>query len=489
MSLSTSLNTAISSLATTAEQTSVLSRNVARAGDTTASRKNAEVVTIPGYGVRLASVTRVVNTALFNNVLVSTSTAAGQDAIVASLEKLQQSLSDPELDASPAAMLQKLSDAIQRLSAAPDSLATAQSAVAAGRDMARTLNEATSLVQKVRAEADADIAGSVDTLNTLLSRFESVNAEIVKGTRTGADVTDYEDQRDQIIMQISEEVGVKTITRSDNSMAIYTDSGVTLFDTTPRTISFQQTGSYAAGTTGNAVYADGVPITGPSATMSVGSGRIAGLAEVRDNIAVTYQSQLDEIARGLITAFSESDQSAVPSLADATGLFTWSGSPAVPPAGTIVAGLAGQISINALVDPDQGGDATLLRDGGINGAAYLYNTEGTAAFSDRINDQLDKLNGTQSFDATTKLSSSATLFGLASASAGWLSETRTSANEEAEYRYTLLDRSSEALNKVTGINLDEEMTLMLELERTYQASSKLISTVNQMLDTLLAAAG
>jgi len=489
MSLSTSLNTAISSLATTAEQTSVLSRNVARAGDTTASRKSAEVVTIPGYGVRLASVTRVVNTALFNNVLVSTSSAAGQDAIVSSIEKLQQSLSDTELDASPAAMLQKLSDAIQQFSAAPDSLATAQSAVAAARDMARTLNEATTLVQNVRAEADADIAGSVNTLNTLLSRFESVNAEIVKGTRSGADITDYEDQRDQIIMQISEEVGVKTITRSDNSMAIYTDSGVTLFDTTPRTITFQPTGTYVAGTAGNAVYADGVPITGPSATMGISSGRIAGLAKVRDDIAVTYQSQLDEIARGLITAFSESDQSAVPSLADATGLFTWSGSPAVPATGTIVAGLAGSISINALVDPDQGGDATLLRDGGINGAAYLYNADGAAAFTDRINEQLDKLGGTQAFDATTKLSSSATLLDLASASAGWLSETRTAANEEAEYRYTLLDRSSEALNKVTGINLDEEMTLMLELERTYQASSKLISTINQMLDTLLAAAG
>ena len=105
MSLSASLNTALSSLATTAEQTSVLSRNVARVGDPDASRKNANVITMPGSGVRLASVTRVVNVALFNNVLSSTSSAAGQRAIVDALNQLEQTINDTELDASPAALL------------------------------------------------------------------------------------------------------------------------------------------------------------------------------------------------------------------------------------------------------------------------------------------------------------------------------------------------------------------------------------------------
>ena len=55
------------------------------------------------------------------------------------------------------------------------------------------------------------------------------------------------------------------------------------------------------------------------------------------------------------------------------------------------------------------------------------------------------------------------------------------------YREMVLERTSDALSKATGVNLDEEMTLMLELERTYQASSKLISTIDSMLGSLLAA--
>jgi flagellar hook-associated protein 1 FlgK len=489
MSLSTSLGTALSSLATTAEQTSIVSRNVARASDPGASRKTAEVITIPGYGVRLASVNRVVDVALHNNLLSASSSAAGQRAIVAALDQLERTVGDTELDTSPAALVQKLADAIQQYSTVPQDTVSAQAAVAAAKDLASALNEATDLVQGVRAQADADIASSVESLNTLLARFETVNTEIVKGTRRGDDVTDYLDQRDQILQQISEEIGIKTTTRANNDMAIYTDSGVTLFDQSARTVSFQPTLAYTAGTTGNPVYADSVPITGSTATMSVGSGRLNGLVKVRDDLAVTYQSQLDEIARGLIAAFAESDQSAIPALPDAPGLFTWSGAPALPAAATLTVGLAGSIAVNPAADPEQGGDAFLLRDGGMAGAAYVYNSTSAAQYTDRLQQLLDDLNATQAFDPLAKLSSSATLDSFASSSAAWLEEVRRTASDEAEYRDVLLERSSEALSKVTGVNLDEEMTLMLELERTYQASGKLMSTIDSMLGMLLATVG
>ena len=53
---------------------------------------------------------------------------------------------------------------------------------------------------------------------------------------------------------------------------------------------------------------------------------------MRDNAAVTYQSQLDEVARGLIDAFKETDQSGA-ALPDVPGLFTYPGAPAMPATG------------------------------------------------------------------------------------------------------------------------------------------------------------
>ncbi len=55
------------------------------------------------------------------------------------------------------------------------------------------------------------------------------------------------------------------------------------------------------------------------------------------------------------------------------------------------------------------------------------------------------------------------------------------------YRATLFERTSEALSNATGVNLDHEMTLLLDLERSYMATSRLISVIDEMFRALLAA--
>jgi flagellar hook-associated protein 1 FlgK len=194
------------------------------------------------------------------------------------------------------------------------------------------------------------------------------------------------------------------------------------------------------------------------------------------------------MARGLITNFAESDQSVTPTLPDRTGLFSYSGSPAVPAAGTLVAGLAGQIRVNPALDPSQGGDPTYLRDGGLNGASYVYNTSGADGFSDRLRELNDLFGTAIGFDASAELKTSTTLLTFSSDSTGWLQEIRQNAAADLDFRSAVFERSSAALSNTTGVNLDFEMTLLLELERSYQATSRLISTVDTMFASLLEAA-
>ncbi len=489
MSLSIGLDVALSGLSVTAEQTTIVSRNVARAGDPNATRKTANVVTAPGGGVRVASVTRQADQALFERMLGANTGAAAQKAIVDALSALDQTSGDPELETSPAAHIAKLASALQQYAQEPQNATLARAAVMAAGDLATSLNDATRTVQQVRSQADADIATSVAHVNDLLAQFETVNNRIKHGSSVGADVADDLDQRDQLLKSISEEIGIRTVTRANNDMAIYTDNGLTLFDTKPRSVTFTPTEFYQPSTTGAPVFVDGVAVTG-STPLGSASGRIAALAQVRDDIAVTYQSQLDEIARGLVEAFAESDQSASPTLPDVPGLFTWSGAPAIPPTGSIEVGIAGTITISASVDPTQGGDPAKLRDGAISGnAAYLYNATGAAGFSDRLNELITALDQQRVFDPAAGVGSTATLSGFASSSVGWLQAARQSASEQADYKTTLFGRASDALTSVTGINLDEEMTLLLDLERSYQASSRLITTIDNMLGSLLSAVG
>jgi flagellar hook-associated protein 1 FlgK len=466
----------------------VVSRNIANAGVPLYSRKSVEIVTIPGSGVRTSQVVRAEEPALFRTMLGANSDASAQKVVVDALDILNTTINDVEQDASPAGLLAKFSDALQTYASQPQSQLAAEAAVRAGRNLSNGLNDASDVVQKARQDADAAIASSVDRINTLLSRYDTVNKQIVTGTQSGADVTDYMDSRDQILNELSSELGVRTQIRGDNDMALYTDSGVVLYDRGARTVAFTPTITPAPGQPGNAVYVDGVPVTGAGAMMPLQSGKLVGLTSVRDDITVSYQRQLDEVARTLITSFAESDQSGG-GQPDVPGLFTYTGGDV--PAG-LTDGLAMSISVNKNVDPDAGGLAIRLRDGGISDPGnpdYIYNTTGAASYSDRLNDLGIKLKEPQSFDTAAGLEPSATLLDYTSSSVAWLQERRKIAGDAHDYLNTLYQRASESHSKLTGVNLDEELASMLELERSYQSSSKIINVVDEMYSALFAAIG
>ncbi|TQF41708.1 flagellar hook protein FlgK [Bradyrhizobium sp. UNPF46] len=490
MSITGALNSARSSLMASGIQSATISRNIAGASAPGYSRKLTMLDNFPGAGVYVAAIQRAASSGLYTNVLIATSSSAKQSVIYDGLQKIAAAtVDDPELEQSPTAQLNKLKQALQQYANSTDNATLAQSAVTSAKDMVTALNQATKTVQSVREQADADMATSVSNINQLLTQFQTVNTAIVKGTITGDDVTDYLDQRDSIVSKLSQELGVTMSLRPNGDAALYTDSGVVLFDKTARTVSFAPTNAYTAGTTGNAVFIDGVPVTGANSVMPLKSGKLAGLAQLRDQDTVTYQSQLDEVARGLINAFKEVDQSGA-ALPDVPGLFTYPGAPAMPASATISVGLAGTISVAASVDPAAGGNPNLLRDGAISGnPAYNYNTTGNAGFSTRLQQLIDNMNAPQPFDVTAQGKPSGSVIEFASSSASWIESHRKTADANVQYQNTLLDRSTAALSNVAGVNMDDEMSLMLQVERTYSASSKIISTVDQMLQSLLAAVG
>ncbi len=491
MSLSVALRVAQSSLAARQTETAIASQNISGANSSAYSRKSvllSSVVTSSGQsgGVKVSGIGRATNDPLYKTLVQATSVASSQDAILDGIARLAETVGDTSLESSPAAYLGQLQISMQNYASDPNSPIQAQAALDAAKDMANALNDATRLVQSVRASADEDINGSVENINGLLDQLETLNTLIVKGNQSGDDITSALDSRDQVLLSLSEEVGITTLSREDGDIVVYTDSGVTLFETTARDVSFERTPTYDATTQGNAIYVDGVPITGDDAIMPVKSGKIHGLTILRDDATVTYQAQLDEVARGLIEAFAETDQSAG-GLPDQTGLFAYSGSPAIPATGVMSPGLAGDIHIESAVDPDQGGTTDLMRDGGINGASYVYNTAGEASFGDRIQGYLDELDASRTFDIDARLDANDTLMGFATNSVGWLESARKSASADLEVQTVVVQRTAESLSNVTGVNIDEEMTLLLDIERGYSAAAKLISTVDKMLDDLLAA--
>ncbi len=203
---------------------------------------------------------------------------------------------------------------------------------------------------------------------------------------------------------------------------------------------------------------------------------------MRDQIAPQYQMQLDEIARGLVSMFAETDQTGAGP--NQTGLFGWAGSPAVPGTG-VTAGLAGTIKVSSAFVASEGGSSLLLRDGGANGANYKYNTTGAAGFSDRLRALNEAFTEPLTFASSAGLNSSASLIDYSASSISWLEGKRKTANSNFSYNQTVAVQADQALSNANGVDINTEMALLLDLEHSYQASSRVLTTINSMLDDLL----
>lgn len=483
MSLSTALSIAQSALMNTARQTSVVSRNVSDADNPNYSRRISVVVsTAPG--ARTVDIQRQTNDLLFRQNLAAQSAYSAQNALYSGMDQLDVSVNGVDNASSPATAIGNLQQALQLYATSPSNQNLGSSVIDAAKQVVRSLNQGSKAIQDFRTQTDGQVATAVNDLNSLLSQFQDANTAVMSGTRSGTDVSDALDQRDALLKKIADYVPVSTFTRGDNDMVITTGDGTTLFETIPRTVSFTPSSSSTAGVAGNTVYIDNVPISAGTGGNTSASGKLAGLLQLRDDVASKMQSQLDETARGLITAFAET----APSMPNAAGLFTWSGAPAVPAAGTLVNGLAASISINTAMDPSTGGNPTLLRDGGANGAAYVANTGG-ASYSDLLIAYGDRLDKPMTFDSAAGISATSSVSDYAANSIGWFQGVRQQASTAADAKEALAARSADALSNATGVNIDQEMSLMLDLEHSYQASARMMKTVDDMMTALMNAVG
>lgn len=479
MSLSSALNTAQSILSNTSTQTSLISRNISNVNNPNYVRREGQLSTT-FWGAQIVSISRASDTMLYKNSIESLSASSGQTALLDGIDQIRALLGGNHYETSPSALIGSFRDSLQLFSSLPGDTSAAQDAVAQAVTVADSIREQSGAVQKLRQQTDAEIGRQVEELNKLLVQFEKANNDVVKATSTNRDPSDALDERERLLRGISEIVGVTAVTGEFNDVTIYTKNGATLFQTVPREVSFARTTGFDASITGNPILIDGIPLAAGTGGATTARGSLAGLLQVRDDIAPTMQAQLDEIARGLITTFRETDPSGVEP--DLPGLFTWSGGTTLT-SGTIEPGLASTLRVSDAYRDDP----FLLRDGGANGADYVQNAEGGSGFAELLNSLVAGIDEPTTFDGSALAGTEESLIGYAANSVGWLEALRQQAQTSSETKEAAHFRNSQALSNATGVNIDEEMSKLLELEQSYQASARIIAAVDEMIGTLLGA--
>ena len=261
MSLSTAFSIISSSFAANAAQTAVVSNNIANVNTPGYSREIANVVDqfLRRRGCRFGH-SRGQRGAP-EQVSTSTSQAATQQAISDGLATLaadrrRQFIGHVDLRREPERRL-ALGDARQSanraddLRGSPTSSSAADAVVTAASELASSLNSGSATVQQVREQADQNMASSVDTINSLL---EPVHRRQQRRRDRTSDRRQCRERRgharlDREPARASRSAS-RPVTAANGSMSIYTDSGVTLFQDPPRTVSFTPTPTLVDGANG-----------------------------------------------------------------------------------------------------------------------------------------------------------------------------------------------------------------------------------------------
>jgi flagellar hook-associated protein 1 FlgK len=187
------------------------------------------------------------------------------------------------------------------------------------------LRETSSGIQKLRGNADQDIASSIDEVNADLQQIADLNAQIKQTAAAGQSTADLEDQRNTALQDLASKMNISYFTASNGDLQIYTTSGQALVDSSAHAISYTTASRVTASTTYTAGSStsgfSAITVNGVDITSQIAGGDIGALITLRDETLPAAQSQLDQLAQQLASAMNSvsNGASSVPAPTSLTG--------------------------------------------------------------------------------------------------------------------------------------------------------------------------
>lgn len=305
-----------------------------------------------------------------------------------------------------------------------------------------------SRLAQVQADQTTRIKSDVDSSNSLLTQIASLNTQISQfEVNNPGGATDLRDSRQADLESLAQKMGFETRPQpgAAGQIQVYTK------DSSGNEILLVNSGSAATlsydtnATTITATPAGG----GPTATVAFSSGSIKGEFDARDTYVAGLRTNLDNMAKQLVTS--------VNSIYDPSGTNSF-----FTPTGTTAATIQVDPSVtaaNLIAGTGSAGDNSIAL-GIANLANHTFSTAGG-----------DSIDGTFS----QYVNNTVTGFG----------QTLSGVNSQLTDQQSIQSMVTSQRDAVSGVSLDEEMTDLMKYQRAYQASSRMISTLNSLLDTVV----
>jgi flagellar hook-associated protein 1 FlgK len=504
MSLAASLGIATQSLVNINQNFGVISNNIANADTAGFASEQATQQSLSagglGMGVVSGATTLATNQALQAGLYEQNAEAAGTATTNAALGNLQPVLGTVGQGNDLGSLLGALQNSFSTLLNDPADQTQQGAVVGAAQSVAQQLNTLSAAYSSARQGAQNGLVSDVAALNTALGTVGALSQQIVSLQAQGGSTADLQNQRNAALTTISGLVNARFAPQPNGDMLVFSTGGAQLPTSggTPLSISPANAGSGSYYPGGGL---PGIELGSTDITAQLKGGTIGANVTLRDQTLPTYQGEVDQFAQTVATQFS------------AQGLTLFSDPQGnIPTGGGVPAqngyvGFAAAITVNPAVvlTPSLVRDGTQPVAGSATGAsAFTPNPSNLPGFADMINRVLNFTFGTeaqagvpQPTPVTAGLGPSGTLTAPFSAPADLAdfataitaSQSADSGNATAAAADAQGTQNSFAnnLKSQTGVDVDSQLALMVQLQNAYGANAKIISAVQDMFSSLLQA--
>ncbi len=449
-SLSSILSNATQSLLAQEAALSVTNNNIANANTVGYSRETVSLqesaptlsgAISVGNGVTLTGIQSVHDELLDLRIQQQTSQQSSADAQVNALTQIQTLF--PTTGTSLSSSLSGFFTSLSALSSNPTSTADRQTVLSSAQTLVNQFNSISAGLSGPSSSLNTTVSTDVTQINQLSAQAATLNQQITQQNATGQTSGTLQDQLGQVETQLATLTNL-TVTHGTDGDSLSTGNG------TPLVLGNQ---SYALQTSpgagGNLQVLDS---SGTNITSAITSGDLGGTIQVRDTDIPTLQTSLDTLANQFATAFNAAqatgyDQNG----AQGAALFT------IP---TTVAGSAAAIKLTTT-----------------NPTAVAASSDGSSGSNGNVANLVALQNATlpSGQSATSQVSSLTYQVGSLTANA----------NTQASAVALSLTSLNAQRSSASGVSIDEESANLIRYQQAYEASAKVISTIDSLFDTTI----
>lgn len=441
-----------------------VSHNIANKSTEGYSRQRVELQSMPpigvgdiriGMGARAGALTRTNNPWLEKQIQKEKTNLGFQNGRAESLARVEQVFNEQQNKGLNQYMTQFF-NAFRELSNNPESLASRTMVKEAAQQMADDFKRVDRQLTDVQDDIDGQVINLTEQVNQITKEIATLNEKIIQVEIQNSHANDERDRRDLLLKQLGEKVDISWAEGKDGQVSVTAGNTAILVSGGSSTeLIAHKTGArdraeimYKASEFGSTF----------ELTQQFKGGQLGGLLEVRDQIVEDAKRNVDEMAFTIAREVNSAHIEGHDRYGNAGVLFF-----DMP---DTAKGASGKINVNK----------TVFNDVGRIAAGNKPNAPGDNTIANMIS-------GIQY--RSTMQNGTATIDDYYNSNVGELGTITQRARSTQEAQKNIVDQMQTIRENISGVSLDEETTNMIEMQKMYDASARVIKTADEMLDTVL----